>query len=157
MGSMVRSARQRAFATNGSAPSQRPGGGKLPKVAAFDFEHQYSAGRAENQKVPFSIRVVIKAPADHPSVRQKCQAFGDDQFRRVTTFDRSLVDPSRHIYLPNYNRRLRRFLRQEKISPAFGGSRWSVDYNLEYTVFYCTFRKKRKKSPPGMQKRSGAV
>ena len=79
-----------------------PSGGKLPKFAAFYFEHQHSAGRAENQKVPFPIRIVIKAPADHPSVRQQRQAFGDDQFRRVTTFDRSLVDPSRHIYLPEF-------------------------------------------------------
>src|SRR5580692_5281097 len=39
-----------------------PSRGKLPKFAAFHFEHEHSAGRAENQKVPFSIRVVIKAP-----------------------------------------------------------------------------------------------
>jgi hypothetical protein len=74
------------------------GGGKFPKFAAFHFEHEHSAGRAENQKVPFPIRVVIEAPADHPVVRHKRQTFGDDQFGLVTTFDRSLVNPSGHIY-----------------------------------------------------------
>src|ERR1700722_16118079 len=114
-----------------------PSRGKLPKFAAFYFEHEHSAGRAENQKVPFPILVIVKAPADHPSVRQQCQAFGDDQFRRVTTFDRSLVDPSGHIYFFTefVTADCADFTEGKRISPAFDGSSWSVGSNLEYTIF----------------------
>src|SRR5271165_2767869 len=46
-----------------------PGGGKLPKFAAFHFEYEHSAGRPENQKVLFPIRIVTKTPADNPLIR----------------------------------------------------------------------------------------
>ena len=36
------------------------------------------------------------------------------------------------------------FTEWKTISPAFGESRWSLGFNLEYTIFYGNFKKKRK-------------
>src|SRR6516165_3154186 len=78
--------------------------GELTKVATLNLEHEHSARRSENDKVSFPVCFVIETLADHPFVTQSGQPFSNDEFRRVTGIDRSLVDPSGHSQISTERR-----------------------------------------------------